>query len=509
MNREDGDSPSTKLLDALVVVVALSFLGTFLYVTLRRIGYPFELEWMEGGTLDHVRRILGGEKIYVAPSIHFVPFIYTPLYFYVSAALSAIVGTGFLAPRLVSFIAALGCLAVIFLHARRLAGCWRPALASACFFAASYQLSGAWLDLARVDSLFLFFLLLAVHVQEAPATRRSFLLAGVWLSLAILTKQTALVVGVGLLAHAAFFHLSLAPWLVVSSLGIVGISTLILDSIHDGWYVYYLLLPWKDVGTKGSLGSFVVADILKPLPIATVLVVSYLYRRRRSVPRAQNAFHAMLLLAAALGCLVSRLRSGGYANVLLPFHAVLSMLVGPAVWDLAARARTPRTRRTLALLTRSALIVQFALLAYRPSPLIPPPGDVTAGEGIVRTLAGIDGDVLVPFHAYLADRAGKGGFASGNAGGDVLRADEASIGRALADETRQAIRSRRFGAIVLDESESPLVYWTQFGPLFRSDILENYVARSRLLEGKDAFWTRSGAKTRPQLLLVPRKDVVP
>ena len=197
---------ATKALDALVLAVGLLSLGVFLYVVLRRIGYPFELEWMEGGGVDHVRRILAGEKIYVAPSVEFVPFIYTPLYFYLSAALCAVLGTGFVPLRLLSVASSLGCLVVIFLYARRLAGSWRPALISACFFAACYELGGAWLDLARVDSLFLFFLLLAVHVQRAATTRSSFLLAGLLLSLAVLTKQTAIVIALPILAHALLFH---------------------------------------------------------------------------------------------------------------------------------------------------------------------------------------------------------------------------------------------------------------------------------------------------------------
>ncbi|MBL8716184.1 MAG: hypothetical protein JNL79_09325, partial [Myxococcales bacterium] len=62
-----------------------SFLVLYVFVALRRLVYPFDLEWMEGGMVDQVRWILAGHKLYVKPSIDFVPFIYNPLYFYVSA----------------------------------------------------------------------------------------------------------------------------------------------------------------------------------------------------------------------------------------------------------------------------------------------------------------------------------------------------------------------------------------------------------------------------------------
>ena len=42
--------------------------------------YPYDLEWMEGGMLHHAQRIHGGLGIYVAPSIEFIPYLYTPLY---------------------------------------------------------------------------------------------------------------------------------------------------------------------------------------------------------------------------------------------------------------------------------------------------------------------------------------------------------------------------------------------------------------------------------------------
>jgi hypothetical protein len=49
---------------------------------------------VRGTSVDLVRRILSGQSIYVAPSIDFIPHLYAPLYFYVAAALSRILGVG-------------------------------------------------------------------------------------------------------------------------------------------------------------------------------------------------------------------------------------------------------------------------------------------------------------------------------------------------------------------------------------------------------------------------------
>ena len=45
-----------------------------------RFPYPFGLEWMEGGILAHALRIAEGQPTYAAPSVDFIPFLYTPLY---------------------------------------------------------------------------------------------------------------------------------------------------------------------------------------------------------------------------------------------------------------------------------------------------------------------------------------------------------------------------------------------------------------------------------------------
>jgi hypothetical protein len=62
----------------LIVLLSLGPLVTFTSVALRRLPYPYELEWMEGGIVTHVRVVLAGEPLYSAPSLDFTPFIYAP-----------------------------------------------------------------------------------------------------------------------------------------------------------------------------------------------------------------------------------------------------------------------------------------------------------------------------------------------------------------------------------------------------------------------------------------------
>ena len=63
-------------------------IGTYLVVALFRLAHPFDLEWLEGGAVEHVRRVLSGRPIYTAPSVGFVAYTYPPLYFWVSATIA-------------------------------------------------------------------------------------------------------------------------------------------------------------------------------------------------------------------------------------------------------------------------------------------------------------------------------------------------------------------------------------------------------------------------------------
>jgi hypothetical protein len=50
---------------------------------------------MEGAVVDQVRHVAEGHRLYVAPSIHFIPFQYPPLFFYLGALVTRIAGGGF------------------------------------------------------------------------------------------------------------------------------------------------------------------------------------------------------------------------------------------------------------------------------------------------------------------------------------------------------------------------------------------------------------------------------
>ena len=258
-----SDSRTTKLLTLLAGLAAVTYILEYLGLASLRIGHPYDLEWQEGGAVDHVARILAGEKLYVEPSVDFVPFIYTPLYFYVSAALAKLLGLGYLPLRIVSLLASVGSMIVIFVMVRRETGVTFWGLLAAGLFAGTYRLGGAWLDIGRADSLYLLLLLLSVYTLRFHPSRLGLVAAGTWMSLSFLTKQSALVAMVPLALYALRVQRVRALWFVATFVGIVGLSTLILDRLHDGWYVYYVFdLPASHPWVLGVWLTFWSTDVL-------------------------------------------------------------------------------------------------------------------------------------------------------------------------------------------------------------------------------------------------------
>src|SRR5690348_1839440 len=93
---------ASKIVRALAVLVAACAYAVVAWLFVRRLFYPYDLEWMEGGMLCHALRLLEGKPIYAAPSVDFIPYLYTPLYPALLAALGRVVGLGYLLARLVS-----------------------------------------------------------------------------------------------------------------------------------------------------------------------------------------------------------------------------------------------------------------------------------------------------------------------------------------------------------------------------------------------------------------------
>jgi hypothetical protein len=476
-----------RLATALVLACGAAYAVLYAGIAILRMRYPFELEWMEGGMVDHVGRVLGGRPLYAKPSLEFVSYLYPPLYYAAAAAVSSVVGAGFFPLRLLSFVSSLGVFALLFELVRRESGARAPGAAAAGLFAALYDRAGGWFDLARLDSFYLLVLLTGAFALRHARGRGGAVLAGVLLGAACLTKQSALVVVIPLVAYQVYDDPRRAGWLTAAIALVAGGGIVALDAATGGWFWYYCAtLPAHHPRLPGGLTLFWTRDLIPAIPLALLPAVFSVVTRLRSDSGRVRLFFPVL----ALGMLVSswsvRNVVGAEVNNLLPVFATVSILAALG-WHEARRFGAA------ALAIDLVLLGQFALLAYDPSRHLPSPADREAGTALVARLAAIPGEVFVPHHGYLARLAGKRSSAHTLAMDNVFLDDRGPAGRDLTGELRRALAERRFSAVLIESDGR-----------YSKTILESYEIRGRLFERPDVFWPVTGGRLRPEYLATPR-----
>ena len=461
---------------ALAATLVISMLAAFA----GRIAFPYELEWMEGATIVHVQRLAAGEPVYARPSLDFVAFGYPPLYYVVCVPVTWIVGQGFLAARLVSAVATLATLAAIFAIVRRNAGGVQASIACGVF-AGAYALSDGWLDLARVDALYIALLAAAWARITRARTRAHWVAAAGLVWLAFLTKQPALAAMVPLCVWLFVTEWRTAAWFTGTLIGLCVASLLVGAMWTDGWYWYYVVqLPRLRMGAAlqlDRLATFWWDDLLKTMPVALILgpLGAIAVRRQR------DACVAAGLVATAW---IARLEGGAWNNAVLPAYLAVSVVFGIALQRLG--------RWTLPVLAAAA--VQLALLLFDPQPFVPNDRDRAAGARLVERLRTLEQPVLLLDHNFWTTLAGGREYAHGWAVTDVVWVDREKAGPVLEEEVRRAILERRFGAIVTDGDRS----W------FQPDVEKAYTAAGTISDG-EVYEPRSGAPRSPQFLyLRPR-----
>ncbi len=227
-----------------------------------RVGFPLELEWMEGGTLQQAYRLQQGLPVYGPPSPDFVPFLYTPLYPTLVAALGTVFPLGYALARAVSIAAVLAtCLALWRLAKFEQKPRAHRALAIGLFLS-GYIFSFRWLDLARGDALFLALLIWGLvllresgrgtrgeparrpeaehgrfhgRADESEGSWKKAILAGTLVALAFWTKQTAAV----FVLASALAGLLVAPkqfWAYAGMIALIdGGGVLLGQWLTEGW----------------------------------------------------------------------------------------------------------------------------------------------------------------------------------------------------------------------------------------------------------------------------------
>lgn len=506
MNRPDYRIPSTaltrlsNLLKYGTLFIALAYIGLYLFLAWFRVSYPFELEWMEGGSVEHVRRLLVGQQLYVAPSLDFIPYPYPPFYYYVSAAAAQLCGLTLGSLRLVSIIASLISFLTMFVSVKQETGNVYAATLATGLFAATFRIGGAWFDIARVDSLFLMLVLAGLYIVRFQTAYTLLACAGLLFSLAILTKQTALIVTAPVICYLAITDRRKAL-VVTAVIGlVVGGATLVLQHESGGWYKYYVFdLPTHFTAriVRNNIVSFWSEDILSHLGIACGLAVAGIVGVFSGCKK-QGVFYFLMTAGMLLGAWLPRIQSAGYDNTLMSAHAGICISCGIGVHQVMKYARrwSPNDRVVVGICVYSLCIFQFVALFYSPRKQLPTDRDVKAGRALVAMLEQIQGRLFMPYHSgcYVPELRERCASAQQMVIQDIFRFGSEEARTMLASDYRKAIAERRYGAIVLDG-----------GTFFQADFEKYYERKQLELGAPDVLWTVTGYRTRPDFILLPTR----
>ena len=504
---------------AVAALPAIVQVGWLFRLFAGRVSFPLDLEWMEGGTLIHAQRIAAGQGIYVAPSLDFIPFLYTPLYPALLAALSFALPLGYVLGRVVSilaFAAALGLL--VFAAAGEARRPARRALATAVGLggagavAASFAFTGYFYDLVRADSLLLALEGLVVWLAWRGRGWKSAALAGLFIALAFFTKQTATIVGIGIGVGllVASPRRGIVYGLVAAAVLAAGIGLLVKTS--GGWFWTYIFKLHQSHAFRGEAVRVVAWPFAQqfawPMWVALLAATAALaftrkLRRSDAVPWAaavaglvaalvgfgtqwadSNAFvPAVYFPAFAAAALVARLVDHALdGKRWLAVAAAAVLLLGAQ----SLHTATPKVRRTLL----PAFTGWPQLGAALPSlaSAVPSAADRAAAARLLDELRALPEPLFIPFHPYYAVLVGKRPYVHRMGVRDV----EAALGRPKGLD--QALAEQSFAAVVLDWKSYP-GEWPHLARRYR-------LARE-FVEGVDSVRTFAGAQTSPRQLLLP------
>jgi hypothetical protein len=442
----------TRALRAVVVAGSVALFGLFAYVVAARFAIPIELEWMGGTVLDHVERVVQGKPIYTAPTVDWIPFLYTPLYYWVSGTLARVVPI-LVACRVVSIAATLATSALVWRLSRRLGATHLWAIAAVGCFYGAYSLTGYWYDLERADALCVAMILAGTSIAIESAGATGAVVAGLVLGLAFHAKQQALgvafFVGVGLLL-AGGLRRALA-FAVGAVLGIAPLFAWLHVTTH-GWFDYYCVKMGAAHGIDPSLFTlFFLVDLSNAFLLAasTFVVLAWLARNLLARVRGARADEDLVVFACALAgsfaaAASSRLHQGGFVNVLIvwsTFACIAFAVVATRVERLAgARGAGALVGAGLAL----AVVCQLAHFAFDPGEATPSHHaefDANLLESRVRELEK-SGEVLL---------TGRGHVTSPRHFHVMALMDVMRGGLGIPDDVASALRARRYAAYVIDE----------------------------------------------------------
>lgn len=474
---------------AILLFQVLYFVVILFYIFLKRMNYPFELEWMEGSTVEHIVRLFEGKKIYTEPTLEFIPHIYTPFFNYLGYVLSRLFGIGFFPLRLISIISSVGTSYLIYKLIYNETKSIFSSIIGIGIYTGSYALSGFWYDLARIDSLANFFTILSLFFLIKNSTNHSLIFSIVFSFLAFYTKQSQLII-IGLMILPLLAK-SLRIFLVylASFLGLILLSILLENFFNDGWFFFWnFTLPKEHHWVMSRIISFWTTDILPYFSISFLFIIP-LTLDKSLWKKGKTQYFILFFLASLINSYLLRLHYGGYNNVFIPLIIAIAILLPIACNYLQ---QSPNKFSFLNKIIFSALMIQLVLLFYKPERAIPKEENLKGGQQFIEFIAKVEGEVFIPCHSFISRYAGKKSYAHFVLLNDLFISQRPEKSN-LFNEWEKALKTAKFDLIILD-------------PNIQLPFLDKYYTYAGNIDKESTFTTPTG-NTYPLKLFIPKKKI--
>lgn len=438
--------PLQRLFNGAAQGLAAWYIAAFVGVALLSLHYPFQLEWMEGQTIDIMQRLNNGLPFYAKPSLEYVSFIYTPLYYYVAAFLAKLTVVDFFPARLLSILSTLGTMALLYGWVCKEGGRKRDGLIAAGLFAGTYTLSGRWFDVSRIDNFWVFLTIAALFLLYHYRSKISVVAASGLFIAAFFTKQSALFIIVPALLGMFLIDGRRTLCCGVMAAAGIGIGCAWLEWASEGWFSFYVFsVPAGHGMEKRMIVDFWTKDLARQMGLLCVLIAPALWQIA-CTDRKKAGFYIALLIGFISCSYISRLHWGGWLNVLIPLHVVLALMAG-----LSLRYWQQRPQAYVQWLCAALLFAHMLRLFYNPVLLVPTHESAEKGQRFLQQISQVDGDIFMSEIQFVQTRVGKKSYTFGMAGYDVLRAelgDKNNIKEALRSELLESLQNHRFAAVI-------------------------------------------------------------
>lgn len=450
----------------LLLLGAESF-SHLLQVVVSRIRYPYELEWMEGGMLHQVLRVLHGQPLYGEPTLDFVPALYMPLYYYFSALSALVFGENLFALRVVSVAAASATHGFVFAITQKISRSVLTAILAVLFYALMFRHTGFWFDVARVDSLWTLFLSSAFYClllcKDDPSIKNMLWLALAG-ALAFFSKQATLF----LLPFVAITLWCWLGWRLLLRFILLCLPIFTLLLALCAWFFgkpffFYTMQMASSHGVTWFGVRRFFEIVLLAVPFFWLTSVFFCAFAGKNF-RDKTGWFALVAGFIFLSGL-SRAYAGAFYNVLMPLYFCLAITAAIGFGGLVERSKTSWLAGVFSLFLMVGLSLDFLHNRFEPVNQMPVASSTAATGQLLQRIAALNGNVCVTSHGYLAWLAGKDFCAHNTQVTDVMTGSSPTLAQALRDDARQKILNGYYSVIVLDREKELADLGLQFSEI--------------------------------------------